>query len=473
MHFASGIVAADISGRYDNLTNPSVVPPAFAQTGYVYYSRPLYYPADFTAQSIGAHLTLASTSWWTNTFTVGTDGMTQLAVQSRKRLTTPADTEFALINVQRQRTSEAFNTSFHGVVAPNVTASLTLGMDHYSFPFVFWFTSGALNTFGSLAVDPASPVQVSRTITYNTGEFAQAQIGVADALFLTVALRVEQNSDFGDSLASPISPRFGVSYVRQLGDVSVKLRSSYGTAIRTPDPGDKIQIANAGSLFLGNPHLGPERQLGGDVGLDVVAGNRGSLAATYYNQFAKDLIDHVQIASIDSLPTYQYQNVGRVHNTGIEIEGTLTLGPVRAMGQYGYARARVDDLGSTYTGDQRLGDQVFVTPKHTAGATVAIGLSKATTLTGSLTYVGNWQNYDYLAEYRCFGGTGPCQQTGRGYIITYPSFVKARMTLAQQITRVLSGFAVVDNLANNEAFEQSNLYPVFGRVTSIGLQFHY
>jgi len=51
--------------------------------------------------------------------------------------------------------------------------------------------------------------------------------------------------------------------------------------------------------------------------------------------------------------------------------------------------------------------------------------------------------------------------------------VKLNATIWQQLTPALSGFASVDNLSNNKAYELDNLSPVTGRVTAIGFQFHY
>ena len=66
--------------------------------------------------------------------------------------------------------------------------------------------------------------------------------------------------------------------------------------------------------------------------------------------------------------TTQFQNVGRVKNTGVEVEGALRVGALQFKGQYGYARSRIAQLAPNYTGDLRVGDQSRSTPTHTAGA---------------------------------------------------------------------------------------------------------
>jgi outer membrane receptor protein involved in Fe transport len=119
-----------------------------------------------------------------------------------------------------------------------------------------------------------------------------------------------------------------------------------------------------------------------------------------------------------------------------------------------------------------VGDQAFGTPEHTAGASFSAALASSTTITGGLAYVGSWNDYDYVAQFSCFGGTGPCYDFNfRSFIITYPGFVKLNAGVVQEIRHSISAFLAVDNLTNSDAFEQSNAYPVMGRVTTAGLRF--
>jgi outer membrane receptor protein involved in Fe transport len=221
--------------------------------------------------------------------------------------------------------------------------------------------------------------------------------------------------------------------------------------------------------------LGPERQQGWDTGIDLTLGNRGGLSITYYDQTATDLIELVNVDLQSSPPTTQYQNVGRVRNTGVEIEGRLSLGVVGLRAGYAYARSRIEQLQPGYTGDLQVGDQTLLTPKHTANAGVSLGPSKATTLSAGLTYVGRWNNYDNLSMYGCFGGTQSCPATfpasTRSFIVGYPSILKLNATLSQQISSSISGFVSIDNLTNSRAYEADNLSPVMGRISTIGLQF--
>jgi outer membrane receptor protein involved in Fe transport len=473
MHFAKGILDVDMSGRYYTQNDPIVLNPLLSQTGFVPFAKPNYQPSQYQSQTFGARVSAVPNKWWRNTLTVGLDHLTQDVAQTRPRLTTPDDTLLTVDNQSRTKASIGFNSSLQGALGSGLSGSLTLGFDHWSLPISEFSTDGALSTSGTIKLAPGAAIDASRTITNNTGYFAQVQLGFRDALFLTGGLRAEQNTNFGDSLGTPLSPRAGLSYAQPLGQAIVKLRGSYGRAIRAAAPGLALGDLSASSVTLPNPSLGPERQQGWDAGVDVVFADRGSISLSYFDQTADNLIQRVLVAATPIL-TFQNQNVGRVKNTGVEIEGTLSAGPIAVRAQYGYTRSRVAQLPANYSGDLRLGDQSLLTPKHTAGGAVVFSPLRGTSVAAGLSYVGSWTYYDVLTEVSCFGGTGSCQPGPgfRGYLISYPSIVKLNLNVSQQITPLIAGFVSVDNLTNSYAYELYNTNPVMGRITTAGVRVH-
>jgi outer membrane receptor protein involved in Fe transport len=476
VHVARGAVTADITGRYYVQNNPTVVNPDIMRAGYAAYATPYYQPSQNQNQSIGAQLGIAATPWWRHTLTVGLERFLIDKAQTQPRLRTPADTFLSVSQYTYSKPSIRYTTSVEGRLGAGLAGSLAAGFDHYSQPVSVVSAGSARATTGTIATAPGGSIFLSRTVTNNTGYFTQAQLGLRDALFLTAGVRAEQNSNFGDSLGMPLSPRLGLSYVHGVGGATLKVRGSWGRAIKPPEPLQKAALVSAAYVQPANPLLGPERQQGWDAGVDVVFAGRGSLNMTYYDQTAKNLIQQVQLPS-DSLLTTQFQNVGRVRNTGVEVEASVSLGPLALRGQYGYTRSRVAQLAPGYTGNLQVGDQSLLTPRHTAGASLAIAALTGTTLAGGLTYVGSWRTYDYLGYFRCLGGTGPCRNTpavlNRDWLLRYPGFVKLHATLAQQLTEHLSALLAVDNLANTQAYELDNSGPVMGRITTIGLRFQY
>ncbi len=471
VHVARGILTADVSGRYYGQRLANVFNPEFAATGFSAFAKPSYQPRMYRFQTLGAKLTVAPTAWWRHTVTVGIDRNNTDAVQTQPRLTSPADTFFTAQNIDETKTFIAYNSSVQGRLGASATGSVTVGLDHYSLPFTSWFTSRALST--SPSTGNFGQAAVTRRVTNNTGYFAQAQLGLWDALFLTGGVRAEENTDFGDALGTPVSPQAGLTYVQPVGPATLKLRGSWGRAIRPPFPGAKEGASGATSITLPNPTLGPEGQQGWDAGIDAIFGRHGSLSVTYFNQTAKDLIAFLTVAATPLL-TFQNQNVGRVKNTGVELEASVAVGMLDIRGQYGYVRSRIADPGDA-TGELLPGDQLFNTPTHTAGVSVSLAPRSGTTLSAGATYVGQWVGLDTPVLYRCFAGTGPCLSGPglRPYRTMLPSLFKMNATISQQLTPGLTGFVSVDNLTNNTKHEFSFLSAAMGRTTTVGLQFHH
>lgn len=479
LRIARGIVAADVSGRYYVHNSNAVFNPELTATGFIAWSRPNFLPVQNDNSTLGATLTVTPIHWWTHSVTAGLDRVGAELIQARQRLLFPGDSLLFANNSSTTKRSASYRTAVQGMLGTTMSGSLTVGFDHWSLLAASFSTSGAYNTTGTIQVAPGQSVFLSRTTTTNTGYLGQAQLSFRDALFLTAGVRAEDNSDFGDNLGAPLSPRVGFSYVRPVGEVTVKLRGSWGRAIRAPQPGLKLGgvfgVAGAGTV-LPNAALAPERQQGWDAGLELVLGSRGALSATYYRQIADDLIQFVVLPST-SVPMAQNQNVGRVRNSGIEVEGSIAAGPLSIKGQYAHTLSRVQQLGPTYTGDLRPGDHPLGTPKHTAGASVAFFPTQQTTVTGGLTYIGSWTEYDWLAWSRCLGATGICRNDtfalDRSYFTSYSGYTRLSASVSQKISRLFTGFISVDNLTNNQAYELSNINAVWGRLTTFGFRAQY
>jgi outer membrane receptor protein involved in Fe transport len=473
VHFEQGSIALDVSGRDFIQHTGDAFPPVFASSGLSSFEKPNNDASTYEEQTYGASLVYTPTRWWRQNLTIGIDRAAQELRTIAPVLTTPADTLLDLLEENESKATIAYNTSIQVPISQSVSTNVTAGVDHYNLDNDMYFTGGATNTVGTIVTVPAEPVTASRTPITNTGVFAQAQLDILDRLFLTTGVRAERNSAFGQSVGTPVLPRFGVSYAPSLGATTLKLRASYGAAIRPPAALEQDAFVGAFLSQLANPLLRPERQSGWDTGLDLVFGSRGSISATYFDQYANDLINGVTVVA-DSVPQLQqYQNIGRVHNTGIELEGSVRLPIGRLSGQYAIAGSRVDALGSAYGGDLQIGDQLLGIPRHTGGLSLAITPLRTTTVAIGVSYVGSWTNYNILAEEKCFGGTGPCFASTRGYWQIYPAFTKANVSVTQRITSAVSGFVSITNLTNNEDYEFLNSVPIMGRVTVAGIQLRY
>ncbi len=431
---------------------------------YPRFSKPIDQSRFIRQQTYGINFKYAATPHWQHNLVLGYDRNAYDISLNRPRLLTPADSFLSVYASDVTKASVAYNTTYDVSLGRAARATLTAGVDHWKYE-MDGFDAGRTTSVTSIS----SPDDALRSVYHNTGYFAQTQVGVSDALFLTAGLRGEANSNFGQDYGLAWAPRVGVAYVQMLGDVTAKARVAYGKAIRPPDPDRANTIVYSNSVQLGNPKLGPEEQRGWDGGLELYFGHRGSLEVSYYNQTALNLVDFVNVPDPVYTLAFQYENVGRVKNTGWEFQGRLNAGALSLTGTYSITSSVVQELSPSYTGDLLPGDQVLHIPRHTAGAALSYSLARTAVNLG-MTYVGSWTEVDDLALYGVYFGGQPYRGSGRAYWITYPSFTKFNLSLSQALTDRLSVFLQADNLTNKNVFEDLNVITPIGRVTTFGVR---
>ena len=201
------------------------------------------------------------------------------------------------------------------------------------------------------------------------GTYMQEQLAWRDRLFLTGAVRGDDNSAFGVNYNFVVYPKFSASWV--LSDESffprssllstLKLRGAWGKAGQQPNAFAAIQTygpsVGAGGtptvtpLSIGNPDLRPEVTRELEAGFDVsVLKNRLSVEFTYYNKLTRDGIFTAVNSPSSGFPGNQFINVGQFSNRGIELAlagSPVTRNDLRVnlRGSLATNRNRIDVLG--------------------------------------------------------------------------------------------------------------------------------
>jgi hypothetical protein len=186
-------------------------------------------------------------------------------------------------------------------------------------------------------------------------------------MFLTGAVRVDNNSAFGEEFDLATYPKVSATWVVseepfwKLGAINtLKLRSAFGvsglqpdvfTALRTFSPTTGTSdAAIVTPQLIGNPNLKPERGQELEVGFEAEAFNRLSVDFTYFNKKTKDAILLRPVAPSLGFPGNQYVNIGEVSNKGLELRATLQALTRENFGweitaNLGTTKDRIDDLG--------------------------------------------------------------------------------------------------------------------------------
>lgn len=175
----------------------------------------------------------------------------------------------------------------------------------------------------------------------NAGFFGQALFNLKDRYFLTLGMRVDGNSAFGEDLGLQSYPKISGSYVisdeafwnPSLG--SMKLRAAYGQSGRAPGTFDAVKTWDAigyGGLpayqprNIGNPELGPERTGETEFGFDWAGfSDRVTADFTWYRQVTSDALFNVRRPPSEGFSLSQQENVGKIQNQGVELNLNFNL----------------------------------------------------------------------------------------------------------------------------------------------------
>jgi outer membrane receptor protein involved in Fe transport len=184
----------------------------------------------------------------------------------------------------------------------------------------------------------------SYTLQKTWGIFLEEGAAIRDRLFLTAAVRSDQNSAFGTKFQRVYYPKASLSWVLSDEDFfpkhnvfsaisSFRLRVANGASGVQPGPNDALRTYNASSASIkntdapietfnaiGNDSLKPERSVEWETGFDSrLFGNRIQFDVTYYSKITHDaLISAVIAPSLGSGTTGQRANLGSVKNAGWE-----------------------------------------------------------------------------------------------------------------------------------------------------------
>ncbi|MXX56632.1 MAG: SusC/RagA family TonB-linked outer membrane protein [Gemmatimonadetes bacterium] len=268
------------------------------------------------------------------------------------------------------------------------------------------------------------------------GVYVQEQIGWRNRLFLTGAVRGDDNSAFGENFDFVVYPKVSAAWVASEEPFwsvpfvnTLKLRAAWGRAGQQPDVFAATRLyepaTGRGGIptltpsNIGNPDLQPEVGQELELGFDAsLLDQKLTIDFTYYDQTRRDAI--VPAAALPSMgfPGTQFVNVGEVSNKGFEVAlGTQVL----RSEDWGL------DLGASYaTTDNKVVDLGGITPpliglpwpgqRHVEGYPVASMFMKKVVS-------AEWDASGDLVNVMCEGGDPifgggppvPCAEAGTAY----------------------------------------------------------
>jgi TonB-linked SusC/RagA family outer membrane protein len=201
----------------------------------------------------------------------------------------------------------------------------------------------------------------------NAGYFAQEQIGYREAAYVTVGVRLDASSAFGENFNYATYPKVSLSFLPteffgfSLPGVSqLRLRGAWGQSGQQPGAFDQFTTflpvnspegAGVRTDNLGNEDLEPETASEWEAGIDLgLLADRLSLTATYWNRTTENALIARSFPPSGGFSTPQLTNAGLLKGQGLELNlnGDIVQGnnfSVSGFANGAYLWQQVESLG--------------------------------------------------------------------------------------------------------------------------------
>ena len=198
-------------------------------------------------------------------------------------------------------------------------------------------SAGSETITGAAATEARDTTVESRSL----GTFVEQELAIKERLFVTGALRFDDNSAFGENFDATVYPKASVSWLvseepffNNDGFLStLRLRAAFGVSGQQPGTTDALRffspvsgkrggISETGLTFgsLGNADLKPERSRELEMGVDAsLFGDKASVELTFYTKRTRDALVRRNIAPSIGASDFQFFNLGEVSNKGLEL----------------------------------------------------------------------------------------------------------------------------------------------------------
>ena len=303
-----------------------------------------YQDVDRTTYSVTAnHRPLR---WLTHRLVVGGDFTNTVSSELFKRINVGVGSSQPLGSKTVQSQTASFVSGDYAATVTfnplrGLRSATSGGVQYYQRQSDYLYGQGTVFPISQLETVTAGATRTARedfAENKTVGGYVQEQLSWKDRLFLTAAVRGDDNSAFGKNYDFVMYPKVSVSWVvseepflarRNLLN-TLKLRGAWGkagqqpdifAALRTYEP--QVGIGAQPALTTGNlgnpdlkPEVGEELELGFDAGF---LNERVGLEFTMFDKRTKDAIVSLPATPSLGFPGTQFRNIGEIRNRGFEL----------------------------------------------------------------------------------------------------------------------------------------------------------
>ena len=305
---------------------------------------------DANRITAGITLTHKPTDWLTQKLVFGLDVTAQTAT-SLNNILSPTSAQFfssrsasgskSVTDQSQFFTTFDYNVSGTHDWSSRLSSQTSAGFQVYTKKLESITAQGtAFPSLGLTAVSSTGEVTASDALVENNtvGMYLQQEVSWNDRLFVTGALRADDNSAFGENFDLVYYPKVSASWVVSeepfwgLDFVNaLRLRAAFGESGQQPDAFDALRsyvsrqspdgAATVRPDTPGNPELGPERGSELEAGFEAELFNgRVSMDFTYYDQRTSDAIVARNVAPSSGFTGQEFVNIGKISNRGVELQ---------------------------------------------------------------------------------------------------------------------------------------------------------
>ncbi|HEU4995638.1 MAG TPA: SusC/RagA family TonB-linked outer membrane protein [Gemmatimonadaceae bacterium] len=287
-------------------------------------------------------------AWMQNRATVGVDYTSRYDyAMNRRGEGTPVSSTNRLGNAFDDRTAIrnlSFDLGSSSTWRPLTSMSVrsTVGAQYVNYYLEQNNADGSQLAPGTVTPNSGTVLAPTSAATYQKtlGGFVEEQIGWNDRLFVTGAVRTDQNSAFGTKFQRAVYPKLSASWI--VSDEQffpsatwldqLRLRMAYGKSGVQPGPNDALKTfdgaltsyraQDAPSVIytaVGNQFLRPEKTAEIEAGFDLRLLRRANAEITYYSKHTEDALISATIPPSAGAAVNVRRNLGSVTNKGFEL----------------------------------------------------------------------------------------------------------------------------------------------------------
>ena len=231
------------------------------------------------------------------------------------------------------------------------------------------------------------------------------------------------------------SPRAALLY--HVND-KVTAWSSLGWGFRAPTLNELYRQFRVGALLtLANDQLGPERLVGGEIGVNIAPAEPFTIRTTWFDNRVKNPVSNV--TRTDLVNTQQRMNLGRTRIWGLQSDAEYRLGTDWRLGAgYMFNQAKVTEFSEN---PAVVGNYLPQVPKHRGSVNVTYANARYVTVSASGLFYGR-QFDDDLNQRTKPGETEP----------GLPGYATVELAVLRSLGRNLELFVTAQNLFDEEYY---------------------